>query len=155
MTETGRTGRLLGIGTVASPGAPMVNHTEIVVDVATGLPGDCRGRSQRRKITLLTREAWGAVCAELGTSLPWMTRRANLFVEGPDLRDTIGCRLRIGKVVLEITGETKPCANMDDQHQGLRETLVPDWRGGVTSIILTPGTIQIGDDVRLEPAEES
>ncbi len=154
MADHARTGRLLGIGTVASPGAPMVTHTEIAVEQATGLPGDCRGRSRRRKVTVLSRESWAAACAQLGADLPWMTRRANLFIEGPDLRDSKGRHLRIGSVILEITGETRPCSNMDDQHTGLREALIPDWRGGVTAIIVAPGTIGIGDDVRLEAEEK-
>jgi len=152
MTNPPLTGRLLGIQTVSKPGAPVEPQTEIAVAVDTGLAGDCRGKSRRRKVTVVSRESWAAACADLGAQLSWTLRRANLFIEGPDLKEKTGARLSIGEVVLEITGETTPCSLMDEQHQGLRAALEPDWRGGVTSIVLEPGTIRVGDDIRLEEA---
>src|SRR5512134_2868500 len=150
MNDGSPAGRLLGIGTVAVAGAPMEIREDVAVHVDTGLDGDCRGRSRRRKVTLLARESWTTACSELGVDLPWKLRRANLYVEGVDLRETTGRRIRIGDVVLEVTGETTPCGNMDDQHMGLRAALKPDWRGGVTAIVITPGVIRAGDVVRWE-----
>jgi MOSC domain-containing protein YiiM/(2Fe-2S) ferredoxin len=147
MIERPLSGRLLAIGTVAVPGAPMEMRESVAVSVDTGLDGDGRGRSRRRKVTLLARESWTAVCAELGVNLPWKLRRANLYVEGVELKETTGGRIRIGDVVLEVTGETEPCGNMDDQHMGLRAALKPDWRGGVTAIVITPGVIKVGDAI--------
>ena len=50
--------------------------------------------------------------------------------------------LHIGPVRLAITGETDPCERMDMQHQGLRKTLTPAWRG-VTCFVVGEGTIQV------------
>ena len=79
----------------------------------------------------------------------WTARRANLLVEGLDLLEATGAQLRVGGAVLEVTGETKPCGRMDQEAAGLRNTLVPGWRGGVTCRVLTGGLIRVGDDAEM------
>ena len=101
----------------------------------------------KREVTLLTAEAWGDVCRELGVDLSWHFRRANFLVEGVDLANTIGKTISIGAVTVYIHGETKPCQLMDDQHQRLREALKPNHRGGVFGQVKTGGTICVGDPV--------
>jgi len=116
-----------------------------------GLAGDSRGRTRRRSVTVLAQEGWDAACAALQQDLQWTARRANLLVEGIDLREQTGARLRVGAIVLEITGECDPCSRMDDVIPGLRRALVPDWRGGVCCTVLTPGRLMLGDPVSFEP----
>jgi len=65
------------------------------------------------------------------------------------LMGRIGQQVRIGGVVLEITEETKPCSRMDEAHDGLRQALVPEWRGGVTCRVISGGPLTIGDPVTL------
>ena len=48
--------------------------------------------------------------------------------------------------------ETAPCERMDEQHQGLRAALTPDWRGGVSCKVLNDATIKVGDGVAVEAA---
>ena len=142
---------LLNIAIREASRAPMILHEARDVGLVTGLEGDFRGRTRSRQVTVLSREAWAGACAELGTELPWTTRRANLLVEGLDLEGTAGQRLHVGTVVLEITGETRPCDRMDEAHEGLRAALTPGWRGGITCRVVTPGRVQAGDAVRLVP----
>ncbi len=118
-----------------------------------GLANDPRGRPGARQITVVAREAWQRACAELGAQLPWTLRRANLLVQGVALAGSAGSRLRVGDVLLEITGETEPCRRMDEQHAGLRAALEPEWRGGVSCRVLEGGTLAVGDRVALEAAE--
>lgn len=125
------------------------------VSPATGVANDARGRRKpggtgKRQVTVLSREAWEAACADLGTRLDWTARRANLLVEGLALERTTGSRLRIGDATLEVTGETDPCAKMDQQMPGLEAALRPDWRGGVTCRVLSGGAIAVGDSIALE-----
>jgi len=103
----------------------------------------------KRSVTLLSAESWVDVCKDLGVELPWYTRRANFLVSGLDLAMLIGRAITIGEVRVWIHNETKPCKLMDEQHLGLRETLVPEYRGGVYGQTLTEGTIRVGDAVRL------
>ncbi len=145
-------GKLLSIGVRDASRAPMRVMERASVTRERGVEGDHRGRARGRQVTVLAREAWQAACAELGAEREWTTRRANLLVEGVDLEETLGARLRIGDVVLEVTQETDPCARMDQAHPGLRRALTPAWRGGVSCSVIEGGEIRCGDAVRLEAA---
>jgi len=117
----------------------------------SGLVGDARGKPGRRQITILDQAAWDAACRELGQpGLSWLLRRANLLVEGLDLRESTGRRLRIGEAVLEITGETDPCRKIDRPAPGLMAALTPDWRGGVTARVRAAGRVEIGMTARFD-----
>ncbi len=120
---------------------------EAQVTVEAGIEGDSRGRSRRRQVTLLAREAWDEACSELGADLPWTTRRANLLVEGIELPREPGARIRVGSVLLEVSFETDPCERMEQAHAGLHAALAPDWRGGVCCSVIEGGTLASGSSV--------
>ncbi len=147
--------RLIGIAYKAKHEAPMETTRSARIEVETGLSGDYSGKLfKKRQVTVLTKEAWDAACADLGETLGWTTRRANLFVEGlPSLANSKGRRLRIGGALLEITEETEPCHRMDEARYGLRKALESDWRGGVCCRVVESGDIAEGDAVELVPAE--
>ncbi|MFD1788642.1 MOSC domain-containing protein [Sphingomonas floccifaciens] len=148
-------GTLLGIARHARPKAPMevIDHARVTPE--TGIAGDFRGamkgKPYKRQVTLIERGDWDAAMAEVGHSIGWQERRANLLVDGLDLPQTKGVRLRIGAdVVLEITRETDPCERMEALADGLRAALTPDWRGGACAMVITGGEIAVGDDIRIE-----
>ena len=147
VSEVEQAGRLLAIATKPKTRAPMLEHTALVVG-PRGLPGE-RAHPSARAVTVLAREAWAAVCRTLGATLPWTLRRANLLVEGVELAGSVGRRLHVGALVLEIGEETEPCRVMDAIHPGLRAALAPDWRGGVSCRVLTPAEVHLGAVVRL------
>jgi MOSC domain-containing protein YiiM len=103
-----------------------------------------------RQVTLLAAEAWETAAAEAGSAAPPAARRANVVIRGLDLAPTIGKRVRIGPVVLQIHGETDPCAMMDAVTPGLREALVPNCRAGVFGAVIEGGAIAVGDPVAVE-----
>ncbi|MDR4508043.1 MAG: MOSC domain-containing protein [Candidatus Brocadiaceae bacterium] len=130
------------------PKGPMISLDEATVTKEWGVENDSRGRPGRRQVSVLARESWEEACDLLDTTLSWTTRRANLYVEGiPSLFETVGSFLYIGEVILEIQGETKPCARMDAAAPGLRESLKPNWLGGVTCSVVKGGKIVVGDPV--------
>ncbi|MBN2972127.1 MOSC domain-containing protein [Roseomonas aeriglobus] len=148
-------GVLLGIARHARPKAPMevIEHARVTPE--TGIAGDFRGamkgKPYKRQVTLIERGDWDAAMAEVGHSIGWQERRANLLVDGLDLPQTKGVRLRIGaNVVLEITRETDPCERMEALADGLRAALTPDWRGGACAMVITGGEIAVGDEIRIE-----
>ena len=114
-----------------------------------GIVGDARGRKPGRQVTVLFREGWEGACSDLGVALPWVTRRANLLVEGVAVPPQ-GARLAVGEALLEVTDETKPCQVMEAACRGLRRALTTDWRGGVTCRVLKAGTIRVGDPVEVQ-----
>ena len=107
-----------------------------------------------RQVTIIADSPWQAACAEVGKDLPWTTRRANLLVRGVELQNTAGVKLRIGEVLLEITGELAPCQLMETACAGLRAALTPQWRGGVSCRVVAGGPLKIGDPVTLEITHE-
>jgi MOSC domain-containing protein YiiM len=136
-------GKLIGIARAVERLAPLVQADAADIDLIDGIVGDARGRNKDRQVTIVFRESWDAACSELGVEIPWIARRANLFVEGiPTPHER--AQLRIGGVILEVTKETKPCALMDKAHMGLRAALKPDWRGGVCCNVVGGGPIHVG-----------
>lgn len=151
------TGRLRGLARKARPHAEPEEADALLIDADDGVIGDWRGRRDGgpmddRQVTVLAAEAWDAACADIGRHLPWTTRRANLLVEGIDLRDSAGARLSVGEAVLRVTMETVPCFRMDQAFDGLRAALVPDWRGGVCCRVEKGGRVCQGDAVVLDRA---
>ena len=148
-------GTLIGIARRAKKYAPMELLQQGDVSLEAGLAGDTRGaKFITRQITVLAREDWQAALLDLGDlmgppDLPWTTRRANFFVEGVRLPRAKGGVLRIGAVVLEITGQTNPCHRMEDAHAGLLSALHPNWRGGVTCRVREAGHVALGDPVEI------
>jgi len=140
-------GKLAGIAKAAQLRMPLEEMQSARVSVEAGIDGDIRGRKRDRQITVLFRESWDDACRELGVSLPWTTRRANLLVEGVAAPQMAGGKIRIGDVVLEIRMETDPCDLMERAHSGLKSALTPDWRGGVCCNVVTGGELRIGDSV--------
>lgn len=127
--------------------APMQEVTEVSV-TAEGIEGSAWASSVRR-ITLLFQEQWDEVQRELDAAIPWPTRRANVLVSGLGPQQLLKRRVRLGEVELDIHGETKPCERMDQAHQGLKDALKPDLRGGVYGSVVRPGHIRVGDTVQV------
>ncbi len=146
---TRETGRLIGIAWKEKPRQPMREAVHAVITPTAGLAGDFRGAPGDRQVTIVFAEDWAEACASLRAARPWTIRRANLLVEGLPNPRAAGGTMVIGGVELAITGETKPCSNMDRQWPGLTAALEPGWRGGLTARVLNGGAVQVGDAVQL------
>jgi MOSC domain-containing protein YiiM len=142
-------GQLAGIAYKTEKYGTMITLASAMVGTETGVATDYRGVPGKRQVTVLSKEAFEAACNDLQDSLPWTIRRANLLISGIDLENTTGKHLRIGDLVLEITGQTEPCFRMDEQRDGLKLALQAAWRGGVTCRVITGSAITVGDKVML------
>jgi len=129
------------------------------VTVEGGLHGDFRGTVKpggrgKRQVTMMERIDWDAAMAYLGHAIAWQERRVNLLLDGFDIPQVRGTRVRIGSVELEITVECDPCSRMETIAAGLKGALLHDWRGGACTRVKVGGRIAIGDPVTIvtEPA---
>jgi MOSC domain-containing protein YiiM len=122
---------------------------EAQLDEGRGLVGNV-DRSRRRQVTIIERESWDRLMAQVGASLDPSARRANLMISGLDLAHTRGRVLRIGDARLMIDGETTPCERMDEASSGLQDAMRVNWGGGAFAQVLTSGTIRVGDSVEWE-----
>jgi MOSC domain-containing protein YiiM len=143
--------RLKSIAIKTSPRVTMQQQDGAEITTEKGITGDFRGSQTDRQITILSESAWQKACDSVNADLPWITRRANLLIDGVEFSaEDIGKTVLIGEATLKITQETKPCSLMDQLHQGLRNALTPEWRGGVCCKVVTAGSIQVGDHIEME-----
>jgi MOSC domain-containing protein YiiM len=149
-------GRIAGIARHDRPLGPMevLDRAELVE--GQGIAGDFRGTRKggstgQNGVVLIEAGDWAVAIAECGAEVPWHERRGNLLVEGLDLPQAPGAKLRIGREVLvEITQECAPCERMEALHPGLRSALEPDWRAGARARVLRGGEVAVGDEIRIE-----
>ncbi|MEL6258111.1 MAG: MOSC domain-containing protein [Pseudomonadota bacterium] len=132
----------------------METRDRVAIAAESGLDGDHAGKYPDRIVTVMAAEAWAAALAALDPSLgpdalDWTTRRANLLVEGAALPRAKGGVVKIGAVVLEVTGQTWPCKRMEEAQPGLLKALAKDWRGGLTCKVIEPGETSLGDPVEI------
>jgi MOSC domain-containing protein YiiM len=141
---------LTAIAIRAKSKAIMAELAEVNVSISKGLAGDARGNPGKRQVSLLSAEQWHLACNEVGCKLPWTTRRANILVSGvqfgPQHVNQIVC---IGDLRMRVCAETDPCIIMERAQKGLKNALIPDWRGGILCEVLNPGDIKVGDEVIL------
>jgi MOSC domain-containing protein YiiM len=124
---------------------PMREVDELDLVVGHGIEGNADA-SGRRQVTVIARDRWNRACAELGTEVDPVLRRANVLLDGIDLARSRGRTLLIGGARLRIGGETRPCRLMDDFHPGLRRALDVDWGGGAFAEVVVGGAIHVGDE---------
>ena len=144
------TAKISAIATKSGPGVPMQTHDGGQIDRKLGLIGEHRGAIAGRQISILFASDWQLVCSLLGSSLTWLSRRANLLISDMQNPRHSGGILQIGTAQLVITGELLPCSRMDREFPGLRLALQPDWRGGVVCSVRVSGKFCIGDAVILQ-----
>ncbi len=142
-----RSGTVTGLAIKPAHYAPMKEVHEVAV-TTEGIEGSAFATSVRR-VTVLFQAPWDEANAELGVSLPWHVRRANVLVTGLRPEQVMKKRIRLGEVELHIHGETKPCGRMDDASPGLQKALKPDLRGGVYGSVVREGSIRVGDTVTI------
>jgi MOSC domain-containing protein YiiM len=99
-------------------------------------------------VTIVARERWDELMANLDLSLDPASRRANLVVKGIELEDSGGRVLRVGPCRVRLIGETRPCERMEEAAPGLQDAMRERWGGGAYGEVLDDGEIAVGDEVR-------
>ena len=138
--------------------APMQNLVRARISKEAGLADDFRGKPGKRQVTVMSVDSWQRACDELGLTLDWTLRRANLLIQGYEFSENdIGNVISLGDIELKICEETDPCPRMDEQQPGLTQALMPAFRGGVCCQVLQGGELAIGDELKVvtENAKQS
>ena len=148
MTEPTRPGpgKVEAIWIKRAKSGPMDPAAIATAVAGKGLVGNANQRG-RRQVTLIEREIWDDLIRVTGSSADPSTRRANVMVSGISLANTRGRTLRVGRALLRILGETKPCEQMEEAVPGLQAAMFPNWRGGAFAEILEGGELAAGDPV--------
>ena len=149
MAEESERGRVEAIWLKRAHRGPMDAVSRATLIEGKGVAGSV-GRSSRRQVTLIEREAWDQCMRDLKSSADPKGRRANILLGGIRLPRTRGRILVVGSTRLAIGGELTPCERMDEVVPGLRAAMKPDWRGGVFAQVIGGGEIAVGDIVEWE-----
>jgi MOSC domain-containing protein YiiM len=140
------TGKLEAIWIKRMKRGPMDPKANATLIQGKGLHGNAN-IGGKRQVTIIEKEVWERHLQKLNIQLPPSSRRANLMISGLSLENSRGKILKIGKCLLKINGETKPCERMDELHQGLKNIMYDHWGGGAYAEVLTDGEISEGDSV--------
>lgn len=116
---------------------------------AWGMEGDAHGGSWHRQVSLLSAERVAAF-NEQGAGVSSGAFGENLVVAGIDFQALpVGTRLRCSGVLLELTQIGKECHSHCAIYHKMGDCIMP--RAGVFAVVLEPGTISEGDEMRVEP----
>jgi MOSC domain-containing protein YiiM len=137
-------GEVVSIWLKRSKGGPMDPVPRVEAVAGKGLRNNAN-QGGKRQVTLIDEERWREAVDELGVDVPPAARRANVMLRGIDLEETQGRILRVGTCVIRIHNMTRPCEQMDDAQQGLREALGPRWRAGAYGEVIESGQIALGE----------
>ncbi len=131
---------------------PTRSVASVVAEAGAGLVGDRYHGSKHRHVTIQSLPDLEAAAAELGRPIdPALTRR-NLTISGGSIPTRPGSRVMIGDVELEVVRIAAPCRLLDDG-LGPGAARALHARGGTVFRLLASGTIGVGDEVDLSPAE--
>ena len=144
-----------GIFTTSAAGEPMIAHTQIEAIAGKGLDGDrytlgvgfYSDGQDGRQLTLIEAEDLEQLNAR-GVELSQQESRRNLVTRGVDLPSLIGQQFYVGSVLCEGIRMCPPCNHLEDlTRPGPLKGLARS--GGIRAHILSGGTLQIGDEIRV------
>ena len=151
-----QTGKVSWIGIRPERAAPLISLNEVNVKAKGGLEGDrySGGLSGKRQISLIQGEHLDTVASIMGVEAidPGLVRR-NIVVRGTNLLALHDRRFRIGDAVLEGSGYCHPCSRMET-NLGPGGYNAMRGHGGILARVIEPGTIRLGDEVRLGVKDE-
>ena len=139
---------VVSIHRVTEKGAPAILLQTAHFSADFGLDCDWRSRKGRgRQITLIEEEALDRVASalKLGQVPPGASRR-QVVVRGIRLNETIGKRLRVGPLLIDVHAFCEPCSVMETTiGRGAKDALKDC--GGICGKVLEGGELRPGDNV--------
>ena len=145
-------GRIEAIWVKRAHGGPMDSCSAVHLHADRGVDASA-DQGGKRQVTIIEKERWQDMMAELSADLDPSARRANLMVSGVALAHTRGQVLQVGACRLRVLGETRPCKLMEETLPGLQEAMTSEWRGGIFAEVLQDSEIRVGDAVEWESTE--
>jgi MOSC domain-containing protein YiiM len=146
---TVRPGRITWIGLRPARREPPASVQVTIAEAGSGLVGDhyFTRSDGKRQVTLMQAEHVAAIASYLGVArVDAALLRRNLVTQGVNLIALKDKRFRVGKAVLEYTGECHPCSRMEE-NLGVGGYNAVRGHGGITARVLVSGEIRVGDKI--------
>ncbi len=140
------TGKVEWIGIRPERKAPVESKESVNVKLGSGIEGD-QPANENRQVTIMSKEHLDEVSDLLGIESidPPATRR-NILISGMEFDTLENATIRLGSVLLKVTGPCRPCKRMDE-NLGEGGRLAMEGKGGWTTRVLESGRIDVGDEV--------
>ena len=150
-------GELVAICIADAAKSPMKAVRQVEARPGQGLVGDRYSNKADQKggvvkpaqeVTLIEQEALEAVQRDYQLAVCHADTRRNLLTVGVPLNHLVERTFQVGEVVLQGVKLCEPCGYLESQvGQGTERAFY--HRGGLRAQVLQPGTIQVGDTIRL------
>lgn len=145
------------IGVRPQQGVPMQALKTVEAVANFGLMGDraALSRGGKRQVTLFQAEYLSVVASlHADKSLSYDNFRRNIVVSGLNLNILVNEVLKIGGVLIEITGLCHPCGKIE-QELGTGAYNALSGHGGLTAKIIESGQFHLGDSVEVIQCQNS
>ncbi len=142
-----RPGVVTWIGLRPARLAPMLSPATLVLMPGQGIVDDHYSSATQgaRQVTVIAAEHLAAIGSYLGQgSAPPELLRRNIVVRGINLGALKARRFRLGRAVLECSGECHPCSKME-RLLGAGGYNAVRGHGGITARVLEGGEVRLGD----------
>jgi MOSC domain-containing protein YiiM len=154
MTNYGRSGQVVFIAIRKERKAPVTVLDGVDAIAYEGLSGDrYQNNGGSRQVTLIQQEHLDAVASFLGQEFidPRLVRR-NIVVKGLNLLSLKNKRFRIGRALMEYSGECHPCSRMEEA-LGAGGYNAMRGHGGITARVMESGRIEVGSSLVVEDGQ--
>ncbi len=143
-------GRIKAISVSQRKGMRKNNVDQVELIKGHGIKDDAHAGDWHRQVSLLAQESIDKM-VDKGLDVVAGNFAENITTEGLDLLDIpVGTRVRIGEVVLEISQIGKECHTRCAIYYQAGDCVMP--KEGIFAIVLTGGTINVGDEVEVLPS---
>ncbi len=123
--------------------------TDQVCILENGLEGDHYSSGGKRAVTLIQYEHLPVIASMLGVNtVSPLDLRRNIVVSGINLLGLRNRQFKIGEAILEGSGLCAPCSRMEEIFGEGGYTAVRG-HGGITAKIISPGKVQIGNQIEV------
>ena len=150
-------GTVVSIQIAPEAAAPMQVVARVFAVPGKGLQGDryfsAEGTYSKfpgsgREVTLIEQEAFDALIRDYQINIHPHDARRNIVTRGIALNHLVGHQFMVGNVTLRGMRLCEPCMHLEQlTHKGVMKGLI--HRGGLRAEIVSEGTINVGDPIRL------
>lgn len=141
-------GKVVAVNISEKKGTKKSNLGKAKVLKNFGLEGDAHAGNWHRQVSLLAQESIEKM-RSLGLALSPGDFAENITTSGIDLLAlSVGTKIKIGNVLLEITQKGKECHLGCEIRKLVGDCIMP--KEGIFAIVLEGGEIQVGDEIEVQ-----